>query len=149
MKAFRICISLALAFALAASAAAAPKKPRPKPPPPPPDTAADCSFTAEAVVPDYIVLAMIDLTVQCATVKQSITVKATSFTRDGVALPLIPFDLRTCAGASACSFVIDLFSYDTSSFPAPGDQRYCATGFGLVGGTTLGPRSTCEDDTRL
>ena len=58
-----------LALALAAPTVAAPKKPKP-PPPPPPDTAADCTFTAQADVPDYLVLATLILGVDCATVKQ-------------------------------------------------------------------------------
>jgi hypothetical protein len=28
-------------------------------------------------------------------------------------------------------------------------QRYCASGFGLVGGRTLGPAGACENDPRL
>ena len=75
-----------LALALAAPTVAAPKKPKP-PPPPPPDTAADCTFTAQADVPDYLVLATLILRVDCATVKQGITVTATEFTRDGASFP--------------------------------------------------------------
>lgn len=139
----------ALALALAVPAAGAPKKPRPKPPPPPPDTAADCTFTAQADVPDYLVLAMLVLRVDCATVKQQITVTASEFTRDGASLPLIPFDSRTCTNTSACIYAIDLFSYDNHPVAFPGDQRYCASGSGLVAGVTLGPAQACETDARI
>ncbi len=137
-----------LALALAAPAVAAPKKPKP-PPPPPPDTAADCTFTAQADVPDYLVLATLMLRVDCATVKQRITVTATEFTRDGASLPLIPFSTITCSNTSTCIYGIDLFSYDNHPVAFPGDQRYCASGFGLVGGRTLGPAGACENDPRL
>jgi hypothetical protein len=137
-----------LALALAAPTVAAPKKPKP-PPPPPPDTAADCTFTAQADVPDYLVLATLILRVDCATVKQRITVTATEFTRDGASLPLIPFDTVTCSNTSTCIYGIDLFSYDNHPVAFPGDQRYCASGFGLVGGRTLGPAGACENDPRL
>jgi hypothetical protein len=63
MRWLQVAAVAALALALTASAAAAPKKPRPKPPPPPPDTAADCTFTAQADVPDYLVLATLVLRV--------------------------------------------------------------------------------------
>jgi hypothetical protein len=139
----------ALALALVVPAAGAPKKPRPKPPPPPPDTAADCTFRAEADVPDYLVLATLILRVDCSTVKQQITVTATEFTRDGASLPLIPFDTRTCTGTSSCVYAIDLFSYDNHPVASPGDQRYCTSGFGLVGGQVLGPAQTCESDARI
>jgi hypothetical protein len=149
MRWLRAAAVAALAFALAVPAAGAPKKPKPKPPPPPPDTAADCTFTAEADVPDYLVLATLILRVDCATVKQQITVKATAFTRDDAALPLIPFDTRTCSNASTCVYAIDLFSYDNHPVASPGDQQYCANGFGLVGGRTLGPAQACESDSRI
>jgi hypothetical protein len=139
----------AVALALAVPAAGAPKKPRPKPPPPPPDTGADCTFRAEADVPDYLVLATLILRVDCATVKQQITVKATEFTRDGASLPLIPFDSRTCTNTSTCVYAIDLFSYDNHPVASPGDQRYCASGFGLVASQVLGPARACEADTRI
>ena len=51
-----------LALALAAPKVAAQKKPKP-PPPPPPDTGADCTFTAHADVPDYLVIATLILRV--------------------------------------------------------------------------------------
>jgi hypothetical protein len=139
----------ALALALAAPAAAAPEKPRPKPPPPPPDTATDCTFTAQADVPDYVVLATLILRVDCATVKQTISVTGSEFTRDGVSVPLIPYDTLTCSNTSACLIAIDLFSYDNHPAAFPGDQRYCASGFGLVAGTVLGPASVCENDSRI
>lgn len=137
----------ALVLVLAAPAIAAPKKP--KPPPPPPDTADDCTFSVEASVPEYLVLATLNLRVQCATVKQSITVTASEFTRDGVAVPLIPYDTLTCAGTSVCVIGIDLFSYDNHPVVFPGDQRYCASGSGVVGGRVLGPAAGCESDPRI
>jgi hypothetical protein len=149
MRWLKVAAVAALALALTASAAAAPKKPRPKPPPPPPDTAADCTFTAQADVPDYLVLATLVLRVDCATVKQSITVRASEFTRDGAALPLIPVDSRTCSNTSTCIYGIDLFSYDNHPVAFLGDQRYCASGFGLVAGVTLGPAQACETDARI
>jgi hypothetical protein len=138
----------AVVLALAAPAAAAPKKPKP-PPPPPPDTAAGCTFTAQADVPDYLVLATLVLRVDCATVKQRITITASEFTRDGVALPLIPFDTQICSSTSTCIYGIDLFSYDNHPVTFPGDQRYCVRGSGLVGGTVLGPAEVCETDSRI
>lgn len=139
----------ALALALAAPAAAAPKKPRPKPPPPPPDTATDCTFTAQADVPDYLVLATLILRVDCATVKQTITVTVSELTRDGSSLPLLPYDTLTCSNSSSCVAGIDLFSYDNHPVAFPGDQLYCARGFGVVAGTVLGPASVCENDARI
>jgi len=138
----------AVVLALAAPAAAAPKKPKP-PPPPPPDTAADCTFTAQADVPDYLVLATLVLRVDCATAKQRITITASEFTRDGVALPLIPFDTQICSNTSTCIYGIDLFSYDNHPVAFPDDQRYCVRGSGLVGGTVLGPSEVCETDSRI
>ena len=138
----------ALMLALAAPAVAAPKK-KPKPPLPPPDTADDCTFAAQADVPDYLVLATLILRVDCATVKQTITVTASEFTRDGVAVPLIPYDTLTCSSTSTCVIGIDLFSYDNHPVAFPGDQRYCAGGSGLVGGRVLGPAGAGEDDPRL
>jgi hypothetical protein len=137
----------ALALVLAAPTVAGPKKP--KPPPPPPDTAADCTFTAQADVPDYLVLATLMLRVDCATVKQRITVTASEFTRDGSSVPLIPYDTFTCSNTSTCILGIDLFSYDNHPVAFPGDQRYCASGFGIVAGRTLGPAGACENDPRL
>jgi hypothetical protein len=147
MRRFYAAAVTALVFVLAAPVAAAPKKP--KAPPPPPDTAADCTFSVEASVPDYLVLATLNLSVQCATVKQSITVAASDFTRDGVAVPLIPYDTITCAGTSVCGIGIDLFSYDNHPVAFPGDQRYCASGLGVVGGRVLGPAAGCENDPRI
>ena len=138
----------ALALVLAAPAVAAPKK-RPKPPPPPPETADDCTFTAQADVPDYLVLATLSLRVECATAKQSITVSASEFTRDGVSVPLLPYDTFTCSSTSTCVFAIDLFSYDNHPVAFPGDQLYCASGSGVVGGRLLGPAAACETDPRI
>ena len=72
-------------------------------------------------------------------------------TRDGVAVPMLPVgaEKRTCLSASACFVAIDLFSYDNHPVAFPGDQLYCATGFGVVGGKVLGPGSRCEEDARL
>jgi hypothetical protein len=137
-----------LSLVLAVPAVAAPKK-RPKPPPPPPDTADDCTFTAQADVPDYLVLATLSLRVECATVKQSITVSASEFTRDGVSVPLLPYDTFTCSSTSTCVFAIDLFSYDDHPVALPGDQLYCASGSGVVGGRLLGPAAGCETDPHI
>jgi len=136
----------ALVTALAVPAGAPGKR---KPAPPPPDSAADCSFSVEPSIPDYLVLASLNLSVRCATTKQSITVTATSFTRDGADVPLIPYSSFTCSNTSACTLAIDLFSYDTTPVAFPGDQRYCASGFGIVGGQTIGPASACEEDARI
>jgi hypothetical protein len=148
MKRLQAAAVTALVLVLAAPVAAAPKKPKP-PPPRPPDTADDCTFSVEASVPDYLVLATLNLRVQCATVKQSITVTASEFTRDGVAVPLIPYDTITCAGTSVCGIGIDLFSYDNHPVAFPGDQLYCASGSGVVGGRVLGPAAGCENDPRI
>jgi len=94
-------------------------------------------------------LASLNLSVRCATMKQTITVTATSFTRDGADVPLIPYSSFTCSGTSACTLSIDLFSYDTTMVAHPGDQRDCASGFGIVGGQTVGPSSACEADSRI
>jgi hypothetical protein len=139
-------LATALVLALALPAVGAGKR---KPPPPPPDSASDCSFTVEPSIPDYLVLASLNLSVRCTTVKQSITVTATSFTRDGAEVPLIPYGSLTCSSTSACTLAVDLFSYDTAPVAHPGDQRYCASGFGVVGGQTLGPASACEGDARI
>jgi hypothetical protein len=133
-------------FALALAAPAAGKR---KPPPPPPDTADDCTVVGEPSIGDYLVLATLNAGVHCATTKQSITVTASSLTRDGVAVPLIPFDTITCTNTSACVIAIDLFSYDNHPIAFPGDQLYCATATGTVGGVTVGPGSSCEQDPRL
>ena len=136
--------ALVLALALPAAGSGTPK-----PTPPPPDSASYCSFTVEPSIPDYLVLASLNLSVRCTTVKQTITVTATSFTRDGAEVPLIPYSSFTCSSTSACTLSIDLFSYDTTPVAHPGDQRYCASGFGDVGGQALGPASTCEADSRI
>ena len=136
----------ALGMVLALPAVAPGKR---KPPPPPPDSAADCTFFVEPSIGDYLVLATLDVGVRCATAKQSITVTATSFTRDGAEVPLIPYSSLSCSGTDVCVIAIDLFSYDTTPVAYPGDQRYCGAGFGLVGGQTLGPGSGCEEDARI
>jgi len=143
----RSCISLAaaLVLALALPTLAAGKR---KPPPPPPDSAADCSFFVEPSIGDYLVLATLNVGVRCATTKQSISVTA-AFTRDGVAVPLLPYDSLTCSSTNVCVIGIDLFSYDNHPVAFPGDQRYCASGSGVVGGRTVGPGSGCEEDARI
>jgi hypothetical protein len=138
-----------LALALALPALAAPKKPRPKPPAPPPDTADDCTLLARADIPDYLVLSTLGFGVECATAKGTISVTISEFTRDGASVPLVPYDTLTCSATTRCAIAIDLFSYDNHPVAFPGDQRYCATGFGLVGGRVIGPASVCEDDPRL
>lgn len=135
----------ALVIALALPTLAAGKR---KPPPPPTDSAADCSFFVEPSIDDYLVLATLNVGVRCATTKQSISVTA-AFTRDGVAVPLVPYDSLTCSTTNVCVIGIDLFSYDNHPVAFPGDQRYCASGFGVVGGQTVGPGSGCEEDQRI
>jgi hypothetical protein len=146
-KPLRPAVVLIVGLLLAAPAAA--KRKPPPPPPPPPDTAADCTFAVAPAIGEYLVLATLNVEVRCDTVKQSITVTATSFTRDGAEVPLIPYDTRTCTNTTACVLAIDLFSYDNHPVAFPGDQEYCASGNGVVGGTTLGPGSACEADARL
>jgi hypothetical protein len=141
-------LSLLVAAALVVPTVSAAKRKPPPPPPPPPDTAADCSFFVQPPIGDYLVLAMLDVGVRCATTKQRIQVTA-DFTRDGVDVPLIPCDTVTCSNASVCVIAIDLFSYDNHPVLFPGDQRYCASGSGLVGGTVVGPSSGCEEEARL
>jgi len=143
----RSCISLAaaLVLALALPTLAAGKR---KPPTPAPDSAADCSFFVEPAIDDYLVLATLNVGVRCATTKQSISVTA-AFTRDGVAVPLLPYDSLTCSSTNVCVIGIDLFSYDNHPIAFPGDQRYCASGSGVVGGRTVGPGSGCEEDARI
>ncbi len=150
MRALRVAALVILAVALAAPAAAAPKKPRPHPPPPPPDSAADCTFVAEADVPDYLVLASLVVGVRCETTKQQISVTS-ELTRDGLRVPILPLgaDTPTCRNTSACLVVFDLFSFDNHPVAFPGDQRYCASGSGVVGGRTLGPGAACEEDARI
>lgn len=145
-KALSLCVLLALALAVPAVSAA--KRKPPPPPPPPPDSAADCSLFVEPAIGDYLVIATLNVGVRCATTKQRITVTA-DFTRDGVDVPLIPYDTVTCTSTNACVLAIDLFSYDNHPVPFPGDQRYCASGSGVVGGTVVGPGSGCEEDARL
>jgi hypothetical protein len=72
-------------------------------------------------------------------------------TRDGVSVPMLPVgaDRRTCLNANACLVAIDLFSYDNHPLAFPGDQLYCASGFGVVGARTLVPSSGCEHDARV
>jgi hypothetical protein len=147
MNPLRTSVLLALVLALAAPPGYSAKRK----PPPPPDSAGDCTFVAEASVPDYLVLASISIGVRCATPKQSISVSA-QLTRDGVLLsPVLPLgsESRTCSNATECFVGYDLFSLDNLPEPTPGDQVYCATGSGLVGGTVLGPGTDCEGDARL
>jgi hypothetical protein len=139
----------AAALVLALAAPALSKRKPPPPPPPPPDSAADCTFFVEPSIGDYLVLATLDVGVRCQSAKQRIGVTATSFTRDGASVPLIPYDSVTCSGTSTCVLAIDLFSYDNHPVAFPGDQQYCASGFGLVGGQVVGPGSGCENDPRL
>jgi hypothetical protein len=145
-KALWLCVLLAVALAVPAVSTA--KRKPPPPPPPPPDSAADCSFIVEPSIDDYLVLATLGVGVRCETTKQRISVTA-DFTRDGVDVPLIPYDSLTCTNTNACLIGIDLFSYDNHPVAFPGDQRYCASGSGVVGGLVVGPGSGCEEDARL
>lgn len=147
----RLSVLFALALALAIPGIAAGKRKPPPLPPPLPDSAADCTFVVEPSIDDYIVLATLLVGVRCETTKQRIDVTAIQFTRDGVSVPMLPVgaESRTCTGASACLVAIDLFSYDNHPVAFPGDQLYCASGFGVVGGRTLGPGSGCEHDARI
>lgn len=148
MRNIRTAIGLAVVLALAAPAASVAKR---KPPPPPPDSAADCTLVAESVPTPYLVLVTIDVGVRCATTKQSISVGA-QLTRDGVLLSPVPplgAENRTCTNTSQCFVSYDLFSIDTNWAPSPGNQVYCASGSGVVGGIVLGPGSACESDDRI
>ena len=149
MPVTRIGLSLAVVLALALPAAALGKR---KPPPPPPDTAADCTISVVAPATDgYLVLTMLVGEVRCATTKQRIDVSG-QLRRDGVLLsPVLPAgsETRTCTATSACSIVYDVFSLDSHPVPLPGDQRYCATATGVVGGAALGPVTGCEDEPLL
>mgnify|MGYP003527408862 FL=1 len=151
MSALRMSALFALTLALAIPGIAAGKRKPPPPPPPPPDSAADCTFVVEPSIDDYLVLASLLVGVCCESTKQRIDVTATEFTRDGVSVSMLPVgaERRTCTGANACFVAIDLFSYDNHPVPFPGDQLYCASGFGLVGGRTLGPGTGCEQDARI
>jgi hypothetical protein len=151
MSALRLSVLFTLTLALAIPGIAAGKRKPPPPPPPPPDSAADCTFVVEPSIEDYLVLASLLVGVRCETTKQRIDVTATEFTRDGVSVPMLPVgaERRTCTGANACFIAIDLFSYDNHPVAFPGDQLYCASGFGVVGGRTLGPGSGCEHDARI
>jgi hypothetical protein len=140
-------VAATVALALAAPAVA--KRKPPPPPPPPPDTAADCTFFVEPSIDDFLEVATLNVGVRCASTKQRIAVTATSFTRDGAAVPLIPYDTVTCSGTNTCVLGIDLASYDNHPVAFPGDQQYCASGFGVVGGQVVGPGSGCETDPRL
>lgn len=151
MSGLRLSVLFALALALAIPGIAAAKRKPPPPPPPPPDSAADCTFVVEPSIDDYIVLASLLVGVRCETTKQRIAVTATEFTRDGVSVPILPVGAgsRTCAGAAECFVVFDLFSYDNHPVASPGDQLYCASGSGVVGGLVVGPGSGCEHDARI
>jgi hypothetical protein len=150
MRPLRVCVLFVLAFALAAPGAAVGKRKPPPPPPPPPDSAADCTFVVEPSIDDYLVLASIVAGVRCDTTKQRIDV-ATELTRDGVRVPILPLgaDTPTCLNASSCFVVFDLFSFDNHPVAFPGNQLYCASGSGLVGGRVVGPGSGCELDERI
>jgi hypothetical protein len=151
MSALRLSVLFALAFTLAVPGTAVGKRKPPPPPPPPPDSAADCSFVVEPSIDDYIVLATLLVGVRCDTTKQRIDVSATQFTRDGVSVSMLPAgaESRTCFGTNACFVAFDLFSYDNHPVAFPGDQLYCATGSGVVGGRVVGPGSGCELDARI
>src|SRR5215210_3173493 len=142
-----VALALVLVIALAVPTFSAGKRPKPTPPP---DSADDCTFVAEASVPDYLVLASINVGVRCATQKQSISVSA-ELTRDGVVLQVLPLGSgsRTSTNASSCFISYDLFSLDNQPVPISGDQVYCASGSGVVGGRILGPASACEEDGRI
>jgi hypothetical protein len=150
MRTLRLPVLLALAFALAIPGTAVGKRKPQPPPPPPPDSAADCTFVVEPSIDDYIVLASLLVGVRCQTTKQRIDVTATQFTRDGVSVPMLPVgaESRTCTSSSACFVVFDLFSYDNHPVAFPGDQLYCASGSGVIGGRVVGPGSGCEHDAR-
>ena len=141
----RLSVLVVVALALSASVADGKRKP----PSPPPDSAADCTFAVEPSISDYLVLSFLELKVSCQTTKRQIIVNGSSFTRDGVDIPLIPNNSRTCTNTNWCSLAIDLFSYDNHPVAFPGDQRYCASGSGVVGGVVLGPGSGCEEDLRI
>jgi hypothetical protein len=151
MSVLRLSVLFALTLALAVPGLAAGKRKPPPPPPPPPDSPADCTFVVEPSIDDYIVLASLLVGVRCETTKQRIDVTASQFTRDGVSVPMLPVgaERRTCVSSTACFVAIDLFSYDNHPVAFPGDQLYCASGSGIVGGKTLGPGSGCEEDTRI
>jgi hypothetical protein len=87
-----------------------------------------------------LVLASLDVGVRCATPKRSISVSA-QLTRDGIPTPVLPAGAegRTCANVAEWFVGCDLFSLDNHPEPVTGDQLYCASGTGLVGGTVLGP----------
>ena len=150
MRTLALCISLGLVLALATGAAAAPKKPHPHQPPPPPDTADDCTFIAEAPFSDYLVLSFLNIGVQCATVKQRISVTS-QLTRDWTVVPILPLggESPTCTNTNSCIVSFDLFSFDNHPVAFPGDQLYCGSGTGTVGGRILGPGFACEGDSRL
>jgi hypothetical protein len=149
MVATRIGLSLVLVLALAAPSAALAKR---KPPPPPPDSAVDCVLSVTSPDTDgYTVLTMIVGEVRCATTKQRIDVTG-ELTRDGVLVsPVLPTgsETRACTNTSVCSIAYDVFSLDSHPVPMAGDQRYCATAAGVVGGTAIGPASACEEEPLL
>lgn len=150
MKRLRLYVLLLLVLALAAPGAAVGKRKPPPPPPPPPDSAADCSFVVVPSIDEYLVLATLIAGVQCETTKQRIDV-STEFTRDGVRVPILPLgaDTPTCLNRSSCFVAFDLFSYDNHPVAFPGDQLYCTSGSGVVGGLVVGPGAGCELDERI
>ncbi len=148
MRPLRVPVLFVLALALATPGAAVGKR---KPPPPPPDSAADCTFVVEPSIDEYLVLASIVAGVRCETTKQRIDVSI-ELTRDGVRVPILPLggDTPTCLNRSSCLVVFDLFSLDNHPIAFPGDQLYCVTGSGLVGGRVVGGlASGCEHDERI
>lgn len=147
MSVLRLSILVVSVVALAVPGLSAAKK---KPPPAPPDSAADCTLVVEPFATDYLVLVSLDVGVRCGTAKQSITVNA-QLSRDGVVQDVLPLGsgTRTCTNTSTCFISYDLFSLDNHPVPVPGNQVYCATGSGLVGGVVLGPATSCEEDDRL
>jgi hypothetical protein len=150
VRPLRVCVPFVLAIALAIPGAAIAKRKPPPPPPPPPDSPADCTFVVEPSIGDYLVLASLVAGVRCDTTKQRIDV-TTELTRDGVRVPILPLgaDTPTCLNTSSCFVVFDLFSFDNHPVAFLGNQLYCASGSGLVGGRVVGPGSACELDERI
>jgi len=144
----RIGLSLVVVLALASPSAALAKR---KPPPPPPDSAVDCVLSVTSPDTDgYTVLTMIVGEVRCATTKQRIDVTG-ELTRDGVLVSVLPTgsETRACTDTNVCSIAYDIFSLDSHPVPIAGNQRYCATAAGVVGGTAIGPGSACEEEPLL
>jgi hypothetical protein len=99
----------------------------------------------------YLVLASLLVGVRCDSTKQGDRRdrhRVPEGRRERVDGP-VGAERRTCTGANACFVAIDLFSYDNHPVAFPGDQLYCASGFGVVGVRTLEPGSGCEHDVRI